>query len=213
MLRHSLYSQSFRVLEPFFKQAGFSYVPLAYHFRKNEDWGWQIISLSLVQLGEQSYIDCHFGLRLNIVEQMVEPYARGIGENLAEENTYECSLLNFRKEDQGHFQLSQSSDLDRLAAHIKDFFRREGFGLLSQWQKLPELHQWIGQQEIAPSPSKSVGYLKCFRALAIASLMQAPDWEQQQRQYGQLLMDSKCPLLIQDKYQEFSRQLATTALN
>ncbi|QNR25950.1 hypothetical protein [Croceimicrobium hydrocarbonivorans] len=213
MLRHALYSQSFRVLEPFFKKAGFSYAPLGYHFRKNEDWGWQIISLSLVQHEKQSYIDCRFGLRLNIVEQLVEPYARSLGENLANENSYECSLLNFKKEDQGHFLLSQAGDLDRLAAHIKDFFRREGFGLLSRWQKLPELHQWIGKNEMHPNPNKSLNYLHYFRALAIASLIQAPDWEHKQRLYGRLLLDSKCPLLIQDKYQEFSRQLATTALN
>ncbi|WP_421751534.1 hypothetical protein [Croceimicrobium sp.] len=213
MLRHALYSQSFRVLEPFFKEEGFSYLPLAYQFRKTEDWGWQTISLSLKNEGNQTYIDCHFGLRLNIVEQLVEPYARTLWENLAEDSTYQCSLLQFHKVEQSHLHLSRESDLDRLAAHIKDFFRREGFGLLGQWQELPRLHQWISRESKQPKALPGFSFLNCFRALAIASLIQVPDWEQKQRYYGQLLRDIDCPLMIREKYQEFSRQLATTALN
>lgn len=160
-----------------------------------------------------TYVEVSFGSRLNIVEQLIAPYSHGLRGYQAESNTTITNLAKFQKEAHLRFEIRDEADLFRMAAHLRDFFRKEGFAFLDSLSNIGELDKLFNQDPTGACLVSFNHQLRSFRALAIASLNQNPNWEELAEYYRGLLDKYSSPRVVIDRFNDFSRYLATTALN
>lgn len=204
---------SFDILQEFFADHDYIYSDIGNQFRKDTELGWQNIILGFSAYEDQLFIEVSFGVRLNIVENLIAPYTHGLRGYQAESNTTITNLSKYLGEPYFRFKIEDEADLYRMAAHVRDFFRREGFQFLDKLSCLDELDKQFNNH---PQESSLVSFnhqLRSFRGLAVASLNQNPHWEELCSFYRNLLQRYSSPLVVMDRYRDFSRHLATTALN
>lgn len=205
--------QSFQILEDFFSQNGYHFIKIGNQFRKETRAGWQNVILGFGYYEDCTYVEVSFGSRLNIVEELIAPYTHGLRGYQAESNTTITNLAKFQKEAHLRFEIRDEADLFRMAAHLRDFFRKEGFAFLDSLSNIGELDKLFN---LDPSSACLVSFnhqLRSFRAMAIASLNQNPNWEELAQYYRGLLDKYSSPRVVMDRFTDFSRYLATTALN
>lgn len=205
--------KSFQILEDFFSQNGYHFLQIGNQFRKETKGGWQNVILGFGHYEDCTYVEVSFGSRLNIVEQLIAPYSHGLWGYQAESNTTITNLAKFQKEAHLRFEIRDEADLFRMAAHLRDFFRKEGFAFLDSLSNIGELDKLFNQD---PTNACLVSFnhqLRSFRALAIASLNQNPNWEELAEYYRGLLDKYSSPRVVIDRFNDFSHYLATTALN
>lgn len=205
--------KSFQILEDFFSQNGYHFLQIGNQFRKETKGGWQNVILGFGHYEDCTYVEVSFGSRLNIVEQLIAPYSHGLRGYQAESNTTITNLAKFQKEAHLRFEIRDEADLFRMAAHLRDFFRKEGFAFLDSLSNIGELDKLFNQD---PTNACLVSFnhqLRSFRALAIASLNQNPNWEELAEYYRGLLDKYSSPRVVIDRFNDFSHYLATTALN
>ena len=205
--------QSFQILEDFFSQNGYQFLQIVNQFRKETKGGWQNVILGFGHYEDCTYVEVSFGSRLNIVEQLIAPYSHGLRGYQAESNTTITNMAKFQKEAHLRFEIRDEADLFRMAAHLRDFFRKEGFAFLDSLSNIGELDKLFNQDPTSACLVSFNHQLRSFRALAIASLNQNPNWEELAEYYRGLLDKYSSPKVVIDRFNDFSRYLATTALN
>lgn len=206
-------SLSFEILQDFFLEAGYVFQPIGNQFRKDTAQGWQNVILGFGHYEDCTFIELSFGSRLNIVEDLIAPYTHGLRGYQAESNTTITNLSKYQKEPQFRFKIREEADLYRMAAHVRDFFRKEGFDFLNSLSELSQLDTLFNEKPKGPCLVSFNHQLRSFRGLAIASLNQNPKWEALAQDYRSLLMRYSSPMVVMDRFKDFSAYLATTALN
>ncbi len=213
MNKASWQAQIFQILEDFFTAEGYRFLPIGNQFRKETKCGWQNVIFGFGHYEDCTLIEVTFGARLDIVENLIAPYSHGLRGYQAESNTAITSLAKYLKEPHFRFKIYEEADLYRMAAHVRDFFRKEGFDFLDSLSSLEQLDKLFNSSEQEPCLVSFNHQLRSFRGLAIASLNQNPQWEQLCTFYRNLLSTYSSPKVVIDRYRDFSRHLATTALN
>lgn len=206
-------SLSFEILQDFFLEADYAFQPIGNQFRKETPQGWQNVILGFGHYEDCTFIELSFGSRLNIVEELIAPYTHGLRGYQAESNTTITNLSKYQKEPQFRFKIREEADLYRMAAHVRDFFRKEGFDFLNKLSDLGQLDSLFNGTPNGPCLVSFNHQLRSFRGLAIASLNQNPRWEQLAQDYRALLRRYSSPSVVMDRFKDFSAYLATTALN
>jgi len=213
MNRSQWAESSFQALAPFFAEKGFVFIPVMHQFRKETESGWQNIIFNFSHYEDCSLVEVSFGTRLELVENLIAPFTFGIRAYQAESNTCITNMSKYLKDPQFRFKLMEQADIKRMTAWIKDFFRREGFHFLNKISQTSDLDTLYNKE---PRKDCLVSYnhqLRCFRGLAIAALQQNPDREHLYQEYLEVLKRYASPHVVSDRFREFSRHLAITALN
>ncbi len=213
MNKDELVPLSFNVLSDFFAERDFNFLELGHQFRKETAGGWQNVILGFGHYDDCSYVETSFGSRLNIVENLIAPYTYGLRGYQAESNTCITNLAKYKQEPHFRFKISEEADIYRMAAHLRDFFRREGFPFLESLSSIKELDRLFNSDTQGQCLLSFNHQLRSFRGLAIATLNQNPNWEGLCESYRLLLKKYSSPSVVMDRYDDFSRYLATTALN
>lgn len=206
-------SYTFEMLKPFFKGYDYHLIEIDHQFRRASKAAWQNVILNFNYYPDCFLVEVSFGARLDMVEELIAPYTYGVRGYQLESNTCITNMAKYRKEPHFRFKITEEQDLYRMAAWIRDFFRREGFAFLDSLLDYRELDHLFNAE---PSKDCLLSFnkqLRCFRGLAIAGLRQNPHWEEIHHSYLALLKRYGSPDLIIDRYREFSRHLAATALN
>lgn len=213
MTNANFVSLSFEILRSFFLQEGYVFQPMGNQFRKERPQGWQNIILSFGHYEDCTLIELSFGSRVNIVEELIAPYTYGLRGYQAESNTTITNLSKYQQEPHFRFKIREEADLYRMAAHVRDFFRREGFDFLNQLSDLTTLDELFNKDPMGPCLVSFNHQLRSFRGIAIASLSQNFQWESLAQDYRALLTRYSSPAVVMDRFKDFSSYLATTALN
>lgn len=213
MIRSELPAHCFEILAPFFAKEGYSLIKLDHQFRKDHARSWRNIIFSFSPYEDLSLVECTFGARINLVEEMIAPFVFGMRGLQAESNTTITNLAKFKGEKHLRFEIRDEADIYRMAAHIKDFFRKEGFSFLDSLADLKTLDSYFNDSPNKVSLLAFSEPLRCFRGMAVASLNQNPKLAELRDHYLQRLNLYGTPHAIRDRFSEFSRQLLAATLN
>lgn len=204
---------SIQILRPFFEDNGYHFVELGHQFRKETKGAWQNVIFGFSAYEEELVLEVTFGSRLDIIENLIAPYTYGIRGYQAESNTCITNMSKYKKEPHFRFKIKEEQDLYRMAAWVRDFFRREGFSFLDSLLDIEKLNAHFNTEPRKTCLLSFNQQLRCFRGLAIASLQQNANWEDLQKDYFAILKLYGCSEMMLERYHAFSRHLAATALN
>lgn len=213
MTRDELPQYSFQVLEPFFQAEGYQLIDYDHQFRKEGERNWRNVIFSFSPYEDLSIVECTFGVRIDLVEQMIGPFVFGMRGLQSESNTAITNLSKYKEEKTLRFKVKDEADVYRMAAHIKDFFRKEGFEFLESLTLISQLDRYFNREPNKVSLLAFSEPLRCFRSMAVASLNQNPQLSSLSKQYAQRLALYGAPHPIRDRFKEFSRQLLAATLN
>lgn len=203
----------FAACAPFFQERGYTYQPILHQFQKDHQKGFTNIILSPTHYEDCTYVECSFGCRINLVEELIRPFSKGINGYKDEANTAITNMAKYLNEPHFRYKIKQPADLETFLEKIQTFFTREGFSFLDDLLDLNCLEQHFNGNLSRPSLMAHNEQLRSFRGLVLACIVQNPRWTEILSAYQVLLRQQGTPLVIMDRFDELSNRIAGFGLN
>jgi hypothetical protein len=200
-------------LESFFEKQDFDLLLEKKQFRKNTEQGFQNIILSISKYEQESLIEFNIGVRLDIVENLVNQFTQHLIDFQADTNTLLTSMGRLLNEPFLRFKVKSEDDLFQVCQKLCKFMTEQGFSFLEQVSHSPTLDQVINRNPEQAHPYFYNSYHRALKGITLAKLNYNPDFEGLAQTYYQQLIRKNAPPSQQENFQKLYRYLHNFSVN
>jgi hypothetical protein len=162
-------------LAPAFESRGYEWVASGQQFRKQHAYGFNAVVFSPAVYDDEVILEVSLGSRHRLVEELMT----SIGKQGLSNGRYGFSAITTlgKQLELKHQRLRAGSpeQTRELGDALLEFFESGGFELLEKLARRDGLHQALNYQPGKPSMFANNQLLRCFRGLAIAHIIDAPN--------------------------------------
>lgn len=203
----------YKLLQPLFQSQGYELIPAKKQFRKRTGNGYRSVIFSISGKTDEQILDIHFGLRFDIIENLVQQFLDGTSQEEKDSNTVVVSLHRLKRPPLQQFIISDASGLHEACKEISEFMLDKGFRFLQTFDKLRKVDAKINRKPQAPSPYMHNQIQRCFKGIVIARLLQRNDFEMLTTIYRNYLYSQWAPAHIMDNYNRLVNYLKCFSFN
>ncbi len=203
----------YRYLQPVFARQGYKELHQKKQFRQQGSKGFKSFRLSLSEGSEGQLVKIQLGIRLNKVERLVEQFIDGPEELPADNQTVLASVSRFYKVEKTDYLFTNESRLQHTCQEIAQFMHRKGFHFLEAISKLRNLDALINRKPKRLSPYMNNQVHRCFKGIAIASILHRTDFEKLVTVYSNYLNSQLEPREVADNFSRLVNYLRYFSFN
>lgn len=193
---------------PWLRAEGFEPLPALHQWRRETDFGFQSIIVSLMDLPEkeEQFIEVHCGLRFSAVEDLVFPFTSAVSSFRPNSLTLVAPLG--RLSGLRPLRLLLEADNARaLEATLSTHLKGEGRTFFRHYHNLQMLDSLLNNKPEVSCPLIPNPVLRPFRAIAVAHLLQRPDLNELGKTYWRLLKQQSAPAYMLERYERLNGYL------
>ncbi len=202
-------------LEGFLSKQGFELLLAKQQFRKQGAHGFQNIipTLSTYEQEQETLVEFNLGVRLDIVEDLVNQFTQHLVDFQPDTNTLLTSMGRLLDKPFMRFKIKNESDVQQVAQNFMQFMEQQGFKSLNSFSKLPYLEQLTNQNPEQAHPYYYNNYHRCLKGLTLARLNQRIDFETLAKIYQQQLVRRNAPPVQQNNFKKLHHYLSHFSVN
>jgi hypothetical protein len=203
----------YNYLQPVFSRHGYEKISSKKQFRQQSLHGFKNVQFSLSRDANGQLIKVKLGVRLNKVEGLVEQFLEGTEEQPADNQTVVASLSRIYNSEKTSYLLINESSLQHTCQEIAGFMQKKGFRFLELISKLRHIDALINRKPVLPSPYMYNQMHRCFKGIAIASILHRTDFEKLVSVYNNYLYHQWAPREVIDSYTRLVNYLRYFSFN
>jgi hypothetical protein len=203
----------YNYLQPVFFRHGYEKISDKKQFRQQNLHGFKNVQFSLSGDADGQLIKVQLGVRLNKVERLVEQFLEGTEEQPAHNQTVVASLSRFYKQEKTCYLLTDEKSLQHTCQEIAEFMQKKGFRFLESISKLRHIDALINRKPNLPSPFMYNQIHRCFKGIAIASILHRTNFEKLVSIYSNYLYSQWAPREVVDSYTRLVNYLRYFSFN
>lgn len=167
----------YKLLLPVFESQGYEPLPAKNQFRKRTAKGFRSVIFSVSGATNEQLLDIHFGVRFDIIENLVHQFLSEPRFLEKESNTIIASLPQLKHAPIGQFFIPDKISLERACDEIAIFMQEKGFRFLDACDSLRRIDAKINRKPHQPCLYMASHIHRCFKGIIIARLLQRNDFE------------------------------------
>ncbi len=164
-------------LQPFFLENGFQAQPALGIFRSLQPGGWLTVAISESQYPEGNLTELHLGIRHELVEEIVYPFAIGLQSPGGEAHTLMVSQGKIEGETHQREWVRDEADAILVARQWQQWMLEKGFAWLEIHRETTWLDQLYNDDPTTIRRWQTNAFHRSLRAIALAYLMQRDDFQ------------------------------------
>ncbi|MCY7327982.1 MAG: hypothetical protein LH618_05505 [Saprospiraceae bacterium] len=166
----------FSRLHPFFTENGFQAQPALGIFRSRQPGGWLTVAISESHYPEGNLTELHLGIRHELVEEIVYPFALGLQSPGGEAHTLMVSQGKIAGKGPQREWVRDESDAVLVARQWQQWMLEKGFAWLEIHRETAWLDQLYNDHPDIARQWQPNAFHRSLRAIALAYLTQRPDF-------------------------------------
>jgi hypothetical protein len=198
-------TQLYASLFDFFKDHRFEMRPELKQFRRYFDGGFHNVIFSLSEFEEEAWLEVNLGVRINMVEELVQQFLDCMPEFRSETNTVIISIGKLSDTRYYRYKLSDKDDVNDCTLLVQEFISERGFAFMAEASHLCTLDQWFNHKPQAPLRYLYNQTHRCFKGTVIARFANNPKFLSLIEEYYLLLQRLGAP---QRTIQEYDRMVS-----
>jgi hypothetical protein len=200
-------------LSDFLEPSGFVWQVAYSQFRREHPGGFANIIVSSVAEETQLVTQVNIGVRVEAVEQRVQPFLGTLQDFRPEANTVIVSLGKLSGKPYLRWKSRNTEEVQQSVAEIFSMMQTLGVPLLNELSDNQRLHQQLNAVPALPHLLFHNQTHYCFKAPVLAFLLQDSGFEELTSIYRRFLRQLHPPQTVLDKYEILLRELKQTTLN
>lgn len=203
----------FSDLSTFCSRAGFELLLEKKQFRQKTEYGFQNIVPSISHYEGESLVEFNIGVRLDIVENLVNQFTQHLIDFQGDTNTLLTSMGRLLGEPFLRFKIKSEADIIKTCERFMEFMKIQGFDFLEKTSHTVTLERVINRKPAQTHPYFYNAYHRALKGITLAKLAQNPDFETLAQTYYQQLLRKNAPQSQQDNFQKLYRYLHNFSIN
>lgn len=167
----------FTQLQPFFEENGFEVIPALGLFRSRQPGGWRTVAVSQSQYPEGLLTELHLGVRHEVVEEIVYPFAMGLQSPGGEAHTLLVSQGKIEGAAARREWVRDEADALLLARQWRQWMLEKGFAWLEIHGETAWLDRLYNDDPETARRWQPNAFHRSLRAIALAYLTQRFDFQ------------------------------------
>lgn len=202
-------------LDGFLSKQGFELILSKQQFRKQGTHGFQNIipTLSTYEQAQETLVEFNLGVRLDIVEDLVNQFTQHLADFQADTNTLLTSMGRLLDKPFLRFNIKNESDVQQVSQNFMQFMEQQGFKFLDHISKLAHLEQLTNQNPDQVHPYFYNNYHRCLKGLTLARLNHRTDFETLAQIYQRQLLRRNAPPVQQNNFKKLHHYLSHFSVN
>ncbi len=202
-------------LDSFLSKQGFELLPAKQQFRKQGAHGFQNIipTLSTYQQVQETLVEFNLGVRLDIVEDLVNQFTQHLVDFQSDTNTLLTSMGRLLDKPFLRFKIKNEADIKQICEDFTQFMTQQGFKFLANISKLTYLEQLTNQNPEQVHPYFYNNYHRCLKGITLARLNHSDNFERLAQVYKQQLIRRNAPPVQQNNFKKLCNYLSTFSVN
>lgn len=203
----------YKLLQPLFQAQGYELIAAKKQFRKRTRNGFRSVIFSISGKADEQILDIYFGLRFDVIENLVQQFLCGPAQDEKESNTILVSLNRLKEPPLQRFIITDTSSLHDACKEISEFMQDKGFRFLQAFDRLRRVDAKINRRPQAPSPYMYNQIHRCFKGVVIARILQRNDFEMLTTIYRNYLYSQWAPAHVMDNFNKLVNYLKYFSFN
>ncbi|AHM61456.1 hypothetical protein D770_16010 [Flammeovirgaceae bacterium 311] len=200
-------------LNPLFKDKGYELLPFQKQFRLPTRNGYRAALIAVNGTRYEQTIDLHLGIRLDIVEDLVNQFIRDLPVNHKENTTITASYGRLTEQPYKRFLVKDEADISAVCKRIESFMTGKGFKFLESFDRLRKIDGLINRKPEQACYLLNSQIIRCFKGIALAKMTHRTDFNRLVKTYLNYLHKQWAPQAVIDNYKKFVRFLRFYSLN
>ncbi len=173
----------YNTLRPIFKEQGYTFFPQQKQFRFASRNGYRAVLIHVNGNSAQQSIDLQLGIRLDVVEELVNQFLQGVSMGCEESATIIASYSRLVHNPCKRFLVTDAADLESVCLRMAAFMQSSGFRFLESFDRLRKIDGLLNRKPEQSSPFLQNQMIRCFKGLVIAKLTHRTDFNQLAKTY------------------------------
>ena len=157
--------------------------------------------------------ELHFGIRIDLVEQLVYQFTTGLAGYGPHSTTLIASSGRIVGQPYLRYPIDQVADVETVAQQMKDFMWAEGFPFLQRYGGSEALDGLYNDNPTQKSSLLTNELNRSLRGIVLARLTHRSDWRYLVDTYRTLLTQRGTPESLIERYDQLANYLQTFSVN
>lgn len=198
-----LYAAMSSVCEP----RGFRLLAAQHQFRRPTRCGFQTVIVSLSPDPSSTLFEVHLGVRHDDVESLAFGHTGGLPLFRNDSMTLVASTAKLQDKSSERFEVVAQQDADAAVKTVVEFLEGEGWDWLDAHQQLEDIHRALNPRPLRRTRLLPNQIHRCFRGLAVAQLLDDPDYDELAAAYDDFLVQIHAPEYQRKRFRDFECRL------
>lgn len=212
-LLHLQEKHIFKHLQPVFHFHGFEITPDRKQFRKESSLGFKNVHFTVCGNAHEPLIKINLGLRINKVEDLVEQFLPEQGVNSDDKLTVAASTGRFFQYNHYPTLFTNERNLQDIYSEISSFMMQKGFRFLESMSKLKRIDEFLNKKPDFPIPFVPNQVHRCFKGIAIASILHRTDFDKLVTIYSRYLHSHRASAEVRKSFKRLVNYLRYFSFN
>lgn len=212
-LLHLQEKHIYKHLQPIFHSHGYKNIPGRQQFRKESPQGFKNVHFTVCGNAEEPLIKIHLGIRINKVEDLLEQFLQEPGKNSGDKLTVAASVSRFFQQSHRPALLTDERKFRDNYQEITSFMKQKGFRFLESMSRLKRIDGLLNRKPELPSPFMPNQMHRCFKGIAMASILHRTDFDKLVTIYSSYLYSHWASTEVMDNFKRLVNYLRYFSFN
>ncbi len=205
--------QIIKGLEQILKPEAFVWIEALSQFRKITDFGFINMPISFSDYPDALIVEGHFGLRVDVIENMAYPFTNGIKGFQPESHTLIASIGRLKGKRFERYTLTSPSETKVVLASLEAAYRELAIPFWKEYQELSALYQLFNYNREDQLGLVSNWNYACLRGIVVAKILNRPDLPQLLQKHRDALDLLYAHDLLKERFEQLAIYLQELSMN